>query len=193
MKKTNGNVNPLYIPDNITGYIFVDCEATGLSNPSYPISIALKSTCGFQSQILIKKHKSWKNYHMDKKAIEIHHIQEKTLEDNGYDAEDVALWLVELSKKYKEIILYSDNPSYEAMWINHILSVIPIIPTNSFPNIFIGNTRDIIVQSGLSKNIDKNTFDKKFQEYREKYPHTHDALDDLEIYVKIMQWIEKYH
>jgi hypothetical protein len=189
MNKTNGNVNPLYIPDKINGDIFVDCEATGLNNPSYPISIALKSTCGFQSQVLIKKHQTWNGYHMDKKAIEIHHIQEQTLNDNGYNAEDVASWLLELSKKQKELTLYSDNPSYESMWINHILSVIPIVDT---PNIFIGNTRNIIIQSGLSKNIDKDTFDKKFKEYRKKYPHTHDALDDLEIYVKIMQWIKSY-
>lgn len=188
----NGNVNPLILPATITGKAFVDCEATGLVAPSYVISVAVQTTCGFRSQVIIKPSPIWKGFKMDPKAIEIHKMTDEYINEHGYDIQQVASWLNAFANKIPEKskegagVLYSDNPQYEAMWLSQLYA-------NDIlkPNIAIRHIKDLLMKTALRKGLTDKKFDAIFKKSFKKYPHTHDALDDLNAIVYMYKTIDK--
>ncbi len=113
--------------DNITPdprVVFLDFEASGLSDDSWPIEIGMAwvnedFSLGSKSQ-LIRPHESWpaKAWNEDSEAI--HHISRELLATAPEAVEVAASVNSFLAGK----TLVSDNPSYEVAWLYRLLSLL---------------------------------------------------------------------
>lgn len=97
----------------IKDIIVIDCEASGLSEKSYPIEVGVAlhdDTFGF----LIKPEPKWT--HWGKKAALMHQISRDELED-GKSAHDAALYL---NSQLRDNTVYSDASAYEIFWLDKL-------------------------------------------------------------------------
>lgn len=188
----HGNVNPLGLPDKIRGTVFIDVESTGLLNPSYPISVAVQTDCGFKSQVLVKPHPDWEGYHFNEESAKIHNIPQQLVEEQGYDCHLIAEWLNELSRrmKYKTKsgsgIMFSDNIDYDGMWLSCLFM------TDMDPNFVLRNSRALLINTSIKQGISDRELDRKIKTVLKENPHTHDALDDLDFYIAMWKWLVSY-
>jgi len=175
------NINPLMLPDKDMGAIFIDCEATGLSEPTYPISIGISCENGFESQCLIKPDIRWPNFQITEGAYQIHKIDNNELMQYGYSINDVALWLSDIAKMNP--VFFSDNPAYEHMWLKKLYL------NTHFP-IQVGAVQNHIMNIAQHiPDITQKTFEKYMDQIRLENPHTHNAVEDARFWAKFSNFL----
>ena len=175
------NINPLMLPDKDMGAIFIDCEATGLSEPTYPISIGISCENGFESQCLIKPDIRWPNFQITDGAYQIHKIDNNELMQYGYSINDVALWLSDIATMNP--VFFSDNPAYEHMWLKKLYL------NTHFP-IQVGAVQNHIMNIAQHiPNITQKTFEKYMDQIRLENPHTHNAVEDARFWAKFSNFL----
>lgn len=95
--------------------IFLDCEASGLSNFSYPIEIGWKNGLGIGHNILIKPAIDWS--HWDFESEKIHGISRDYLKENGVEFRKAATEIQ--SHLYGKLVM-SDASSFDEFWCNRL-------------------------------------------------------------------------
>lgn len=135
---------------NLADLIILDCEASGLSQNSYPIEIGVaynKDSFGF----LIKPASDW-NY-WDTIAEKIHNIKREDLENSGisvYDAVNI------LNSQLRGLTVYSDAFDFETFWIDKLYSSVGVERNFKIESIYMLNfniEKYRKEKDSLSKNI----------------------------------------
>lgn len=100
--------------------IIIDCEASGLSNNSYPIEIGIAFKNNSQS-FLIKPDKDWVDW--DFEAEKIHKIKRSELFENGISIFDAA---IRMNSQLRDLKIYSDAVDFEVFWIDKLFSKVGV-------------------------------------------------------------------
>lgn len=104
--------------------IILDCEASGLSDESYPIEIGWVNKDLIyleEDSFLIRPHETW-TYWDEYAEKQIHHISREQLFDEGISVKEACERLI--SKIGTKEYVYSDAPPYERMWLNKLFRVV---------------------------------------------------------------------
>ena len=94
---------------------FLDIEASGLGNTSYPIEIAWNNSNGEILKRLIKPSSDWTSW--DPEAECIHGITREEIEQDGISVDDMCSLIKE---SLTGITVYSDAPELERFWLNRL-------------------------------------------------------------------------
>lgn len=100
--------------------IIIDCEASGLSNNSYPIEIGIAFKNNSQS-FLIKPEEDWVEW--DSEAEKIHKIKRSELFENGISIFDAA---IRMNSQLRDLKVYSDAVDFEIFWIDKLFSKVGV-------------------------------------------------------------------
>lgn len=96
---------------------FIDCEASGLNQESYPIEIGISSVVnGHQFSTLIKPFESWTYWSYD--AQDMHHIEREELQ-NGLNGIILAN---KMNHLYKDKTLWADS-NFDKLWVETLFDV----------------------------------------------------------------------
>lgn len=99
--------------------IILDVEASGLSEESYPIQVALlDSETGDSLMFYIKPTDDW--IYWNEEAEEIHNITQKLLSDIGIDVDEAVTRITEFMVEKKESTMYCDAPDYDGFWLKRL-------------------------------------------------------------------------
>lgn len=150
----------------LSRFVFVDCESSGLHSGSYPIEIGVGFCSGESLSRLIRPTPEWKASYWDKAAENIHHITQEELED-GYDVLDVAKWFLNIIRRK---IVCSDNPKYEAYWVGKLLESAKIYVDVEFVNSYH------LIQDLSGGVTEEDTLN--IENRMKAYPYRHRAGDD---------------
>ena len=107
--------------------LFIDVEASGLSNQSYPIeigwaSLSIDGRNLHQDAILIRPDAEWRdNGEWSMAAQRIHGLSQRELLISGADVMDV---LPRFEAAIEGCILTSDAPQEDAFWINRLYDAV---------------------------------------------------------------------
>lgn len=118
---------------NLDDLIIIDCEASGLSQNSYPIEIGVaysRDSFGF----LIKPAADWTYW--DLVAEKIHNIKREDLENSGisvYDAVNI------LNSQLRGLTVYSDAFDFETFWIDKLYSAVGVERNFKIESIYMLN------------------------------------------------------
>jgi len=117
---------------NFTDLIFLDFEASSLSDYSWPIELGIAWITPEQlvksEAKLIRPRHEWPRSDWSRRSEAIHGIALKEVESDGTDASAVAGWYLEQTIGKKVI---SDNPRWEALWLKRLLKTLTREPTIS--------------------------------------------------------------
>lgn len=105
----------MFLPELASVPPILDFEASSLSDNSYPISAGLM-VAGHVYYWLIKPKYNWIEWSPKSEAI--HGLSREFIEMHGVPADKVLLEISEKLKGY--VVVYSDNPEWEAMWLNRL-------------------------------------------------------------------------
>jgi hypothetical protein len=119
--------------------VIIDCEASGLSEKSYPIEIGVAFKDDSFS-FLIKPLDSWNDW--DEKSAKIHKIERDELFINGITVYDAAY---RLNSQLRGLTVYSDAADFETFWIDKLFSS-------------VGISRNFDIESIYSLNFDPNKY-----------------------------------
>jgi DNA polymerase III epsilon subunit-like protein len=97
--------------------LFLDIEATSLSNTSYPIELGWTDLVGAGEAYLIRRHASWGD-DWDPRAQAVHGITREQLEAEGLPVEKVVARFLAAAEG-KTVI--TDAPAFDAAWLNEAL------------------------------------------------------------------------
>ncbi len=103
---------------------FLDIEASGIHDDSYPIEIGWVDTEGNESSFLIKPIPEWT--HWDLKAEQIHGIPRSQLLDQGITIHQACL---ALNEQLGTEDVYSDAAVYDGEWLNTLFNAARIKPS----------------------------------------------------------------
>lgn len=110
---------------NLSNLIFLDFEASSLSEYSWPIEIGMAwitlEHAVESAAMLIQPRREWPMSDWSKASEAIHSIPLQSLLKEGVDAAKVGKWFLERSEG-KSVI--SDNPAYEAMWLRRVMKTL---------------------------------------------------------------------
>jgi len=113
--------------------IFLDCEASSLSDKSYPIEIAWSSENGNIESHLINPYSYPSDYtDWEPQAQAIHHLSRNYLSKNGEHCNNVAQRInTVLAKKQ----VYTDAPEFDRFWCQRLFDATNIKCSFSFHDI----------------------------------------------------------
>ncbi|MEM7146843.1 MAG: hypothetical protein AAF591_17055 [Verrucomicrobiota bacterium] len=94
---------------------FIDIEASGLGNTSFPIEVAWNDSGGLITNHLVKPESDWTSW--DSEAERIHGITRDELEQDGISAAELCR-LIRAS--LSGVTAYSDAPELERFWLNRL-------------------------------------------------------------------------
>lgn len=100
--------------------IIIDCEASGLSDNSYPIEVGM----AFKNEsysFLIKPAEDW--VHWDNEAEKIHKIKRSELFDKGISIFEAA---IRMNSQLRDLKIYSDAVDFEIFWIDKLFSKVGV-------------------------------------------------------------------
>jgi len=100
--------------------IIIDCEASGLSEKSYPIEIGVAFKDDSFS-FLIKPLDDWNDWNED--SYQIHKIERQELFSKGISVYDAAY---RLNSQLRGLTVYSDASDFEVFWIDKLFSSVGI-------------------------------------------------------------------
>ena len=104
--------------------IFIDLEASSLSDDSWPIEVGFAWLDGEEklrgASKLIRPHASWAKSAWSEKSAKIHKIPRSELE-TAERAEDVAFWVIDF---VGDAQLLSDAPKFDGHWLQRLLATI---------------------------------------------------------------------
>jgi DNA polymerase III epsilon subunit-like protein len=113
-----------------TAMFFIDCEASSLSDRSFPIEVAWVDEMGQGDSRLILPEPDWRDWSATAEAM--HGISYAMLREQGISAPIVAQHVLDVLKDHT---LVSDNPGWDQQWIGRLLAIIghdplPVIHMN---------------------------------------------------------------
>jgi hypothetical protein len=106
---------------------FLDCEASSLSQNSYPIEIAWVGMDGQGESYLIKPEPDWTDW--SPVAERLHGIRRATLEAKGTPVGQVAKRMIAALAGTRVV---SDNPEFEHFWVVRLLAATTIAGFEDF-------------------------------------------------------------
>lgn len=156
--------------------VFVDCEATGLDQPSHPLSVGLAWCDGRAAGRLIRPLAAWSRIPWSLQASRIHGITRQQVYLEGEDAGVVAEWL---NRSCTGMLVLSDNPAFDAHWLNVLFGGVGITPAFR-----MAHSNDLallaLAERRPGHGIDSLVAELNgmWAEVLRDYPHTHRAEDD---------------
>lgn len=154
--------------------VFVDCEASSLFRPSFPVEVGVARCDGNAEGYLVKPVPAWDDYEWAPESEKIHGIARSEAEQHGRSVEWHAQWL---NEQFRDKVILSDNPDYEAYWLGELFDAASVIPefeiTYSVPILkdFVFDAFGPTIQSVDHINAMSQIVMKQF-------PVTHRAPDD---------------
>ena len=103
----------------MSGIFFIDLEATGLSQSSWPIEVGWCALSGSPTSFLIAPDPDWPLEAWDEAAEELHGIALEHLHQNGRPAADVCH---ALNKALASQTVISDAPDWDAFWLYRLFA-----------------------------------------------------------------------
>lgn len=97
--------------------IYLDCEASGLSDDSYPIEVAWLSTDAEGESLLINPETATGWSHWDPSAEDIHNIKRMDCVANGLHVIEVAN---RLNSQLRGEVVYTDAPAFDGFWLDRL-------------------------------------------------------------------------
>lgn len=141
--------------------IVLDCEASGLSNESYPIEIGV-STYTDSFSFLIKPELEWNYWSVE--AENIHKIKREELYKNGISVYEAAKIL---NERLQGEIIFSDSDVFENFWLDKLFAAADM-------------NKAFYVETIYRLNFDKDKYHRKKEELEKKII-THRAENDANI------------
>ncbi|MEL6790036.1 MAG: hypothetical protein AAGL18_10095 [Pseudomonadota bacterium] len=144
---------------------YIDLEASGLGDQSWPIEVGW--AVGFAAPVarLIRPHPDWPLAAWDPKAATLHGIDQETLNTEGEDPVTVCKQLNNALAGHK---VYSDAPDWDGYWLYRLHSAARMKQTFSvfhfgdlMPNISLAEKMDLVAKANAIA------------------PHVHRAADDV--------------
>jgi len=93
---------------------YIDLEASGLNDKSWPIEVGWAIGDGVPTALLIRPQKEWENTAWDTKAEVLHGIARIELENHGHDA---AVVCKKLNNALAGKTVVSDAPDWDGFWL----------------------------------------------------------------------------
>jgi hypothetical protein len=147
--------------------IILDIEASGLSEESYPIQLALlDSDTGDSLMFYIKPAEDW--IHWDETAQDIHNITKHLLDNVGIDVDDAVKRIIEFMTDKGENTMYCDAPNYDGFWLSRLFDA-------AYP-VEVHYRVDHVISICDSKEEADQILD-----IMSKQDRPHDALEDCEL------------
>jgi hypothetical protein len=152
---------------------FIDLEASGLGQDSYPIAVAWSLPSGNIHRFLIRPDARWQ--HWDDEAEQIHGIDRDRLQRNGWETSYVRQ---RLHEDLADRTVYSDAARFDELWLERLFALIdePIPFT-------IGEVEDLFIerlrQPGEMVYETCLRFERLRQEVQAKASGRHDAGYDV--------------
>ena len=113
--------------------IFLDCEASSLSNSSYPIEIAWNDREGNIESYLINAYLYPKDYmDWDPGAQSVHNLSRKYLCEHGKSPVYVAK---KINSALSGKVIYTDAPDFDGFWISRLFDAVNLENCLKFENI----------------------------------------------------------
>lgn len=152
---------------------FMDVEASGLQDDSYPIEIAWSDSLGNSETFLITPHHSW--IHWDPKAEVVHGISRERLLDVGISIGDACS---RLNTNLVDETVFTDAADYDSRWLLTLFKKAEIEPLFRIEDVFnfykaLPSTQARVIQQIISAN-----------------PAPHRALPDCQRYSKAYDYTE---
>ncbi|WP_425263343.1 hypothetical protein [Vibrio owensii] len=97
--------------------IYADCEASGLSDDSYPIEIAWIDTDGSQDDFLINPSSGSDWDHWDLSAEAVHNLKREDCIKKGINVVEAA---IRLNSQLRGQVVYTDAPAFDGFWIDRL-------------------------------------------------------------------------
>jgi len=97
-------------------FVFLDFEASSLSNHGYPIEVGWVFENGREESYLIRPAPGWDDW--DERSEAIHGIDRATLEQEGVAPDLVARRMVETLRGHD---IRAGAPSWDGKWLGHLL------------------------------------------------------------------------
>ncbi len=154
-------VSPNPLPD----LLFIDCEASSLDRPSFPVEVGWAKCDGSFKSFLVLPPEAWDSYRWDPDSQGVHMIARSDLFRHGIDPAEVVAALGEAASG-KTVV--SDAPEFDAYWLQelHLAAVVPM------PFVLVDFKA---VLDGLAGTADIGALEA---EVSESFPKTHRAADD---------------
>lgn len=105
----------MFYPELVQVPPILDFEASSLSDTSYPISAGLIVE-GTVYYWIIKPKEDWIDWSLQSQAV--HGLKRSYIEEHGMPADQVFAEIMEVLIKHT--VIYSDAPSWEAMWLRRL-------------------------------------------------------------------------
>jgi len=107
------------------GFVFLDCEATGLDPPSHPIEVGLAWCDGISEAHLVRPASVWERWKWDPEASAAHHIRREDTLSDGRPVEWMADWLNTACAGH---VVCSDNPLGDGYWLRELYRAAERVP-----------------------------------------------------------------
>lgn len=95
--------------------VFLDCEASSLSDISYPIEVGWSSPDGSVQSYLIRPEWNWNDW--DANAEALHGLSREEITRNGLPADHIARTL---NVALAGTVAYCDNPAFDGFWLERL-------------------------------------------------------------------------
>ena len=161
--------------------VYIDIEASGLGNTSYPIEIAWNDPTGKVTRRLIKPADGWRSW--DFAAERIHGISKEEIEKDGVLVGDLCNLIRE---DLRGVRVYSDAPKLEKFWLDRLFqagekndSPLLVLGVSSIPEI-----KQICYEKGLYTSFKEAAINEL------KVTHRADA--DVKIHMSIFKQAREY-
>lgn len=169
-----------FADDPAPDHVFLDVEATGLLDPSYPISVGIARCDGTSAVRLIRPHASWSAIRWDPASVGIHGLTRERVEAEGLPVEEVAAWL---NAECGGRITCSDAPPWDAAWLVTLFRA--AFPEGGVRPDFALSDCDVCAFRALHRAMPWLGRDALLRRYAtivedvtRRFPHTHRADED---------------
>lgn len=110
----------------VEGPAFIDLEASGLSDKSWPIEVGWGFAEGAPRTLLIRPHETWRRSAWDPKAEDLHGVSIAELERDGTEPKEVCRIL---NAALDGVTVYSDALDWDGFWLYRLYSVGGVKPS----------------------------------------------------------------
>lgn len=152
------------------GFVFVDCESTGLARPSYPIEVGIARCDGVAEGHLVRPAPEWAAIEWDPAALPIHGIAREQVDAEGRDPRWVADWL---NQELDGATVCSDNPGFEAYWLGMLFGAARVEPRFA-----LEDSHSLVCAALIKTRGDASAMESLKQRARAEAPYVHRAAAD---------------
>lgn len=161
--------------------LYIDIEASGLEEESYPIEIAWNNASGVITSHLIKPLPEWS--HWNQEAEKAHGISRELLESEGIaPAEMCRLLRQDLHGRR----LYSDATLLEKMWLNRLFQS---VEDRDCPFLILGITKIPPIHEAC---YERGLYDRLKNQATEEMGMAHRAAADVQIHLRVFDLVTKH-